>query len=91
MPGVNERAVRTALRATTRGPESKALEVLVLSLARQVDESGPNGPSARLGALYLSALRQLSRQSLARSTPATGTVGQLRATRLRAVPGEGRP
>lgn len=42
-------------------PSHQPLVELVRALARQVDASGTGGPSARLGAAYLSALKDLSR------------------------------
>lgn len=61
MAGTHERAVNAAVRAANLGTEHKPLAVLLVSLARQMDAAGPAGPSARLGALYLSALRQFGK------------------------------
>ena len=73
MSSVNISAVEKAIKAAdppvsaTFGP----LVELVRGLARQVDASGAEGPSARLAAAYLSALRSFGKVAVAAPTDTT--------------------
>ncbi len=55
---------------------------LCRTLSDQVDEAGEDGPSSRLAAAYLSALKDLSRAlAQPRKEESTGKLAELRAAR----------
>ena len=67
MSSVNLSAVQAAIKAAETGIPAAygPLMELVKALARQVDASGAEGPSARLAAAYLSALRSFGKVAVA--------------------------
>ncbi len=72
-----ERSIATGNRALT-GAHAALLE-LVRTLADQVDAAGPEGPSSRLAAAYLSALKDLARALNAERKPQqVGKLAELR-------------
>ena len=72
MSSVNLSAVQAAIKAAETGIPAAygPLMELVKALARQVDASGAEGPSARLAAAYLSALRSFGKVAVAAPTDA---------------------
>jgi hypothetical protein len=90
MSTVNVNAVETAIKAAgTAIPAAYGpLVELVRALARQMDESGSEGPSARLAAAYLSALKDFSKIAVTTSAGAAkplDLVEEFRKEHLRAV------
>ena len=88
---VNVDAVEAAVRAAAPGiaPAYLPLVELTKTLARQVDDSGAEGPSARLAAAYLSALRSFGKVAVAAPADATkprDPLKEFQATYLHRVP-----
>ena len=69
---VNVDAVEAAIKAAGPGIQDAYLPLLQLvrALAGQVDTAGAEGPSARLSAVYLSALRTFGKVAVAAPTDA---------------------
>jgi hypothetical protein len=67
MSSVNVDAVEEAIESAGTGIPAAygPLVELVLALARQMDTSGAEGPSARLAAAYLSALKDFGKIAVA--------------------------
>lgn len=82
----HQRAVASAVRSG-EGVLTAAhapLVELCKVLAVQMDAAGPDGPSARLAAAYLSALKDLTRALSGLRTPSTTSkLARLRAVRLK--------
>ncbi len=74
-----ERAIEGGRRCLTEANEP--LLELCRTLAVQVDEAGEDGPSSRLAAAYLSALKDLSRALAQPRKEPTGKLAELRAAR----------
>lgn len=73
-----ERSIKAGAGVLTA--KHAALLELCRTLARQVDDAGPDGPSTRLAAAYLSALKDLGRVLATSEQPvAGGKLSQLRA------------
>ena len=91
MSSVNLSAVQAAIKAAETGIPAAygPLMELVKALARQVDASGAEGPSARLAAAYLSALRSFGKVAVAAPTHTTkprDPLKEFQATWLHAIP-----
>ena len=91
MSSVNITAFEKAIKAAWPSVPVVYLPLLQLirALAHQVDASGAEGPSARLSASYLSALKDFARAVVA--TPPVAAklrdpLEEFRATHLHAVP-----
>lgn len=81
-------AVRRAVRAAnlSANPANLPLVELCVTLARQVDDSGPEGPGTRLSAAYLSALKDLTRACEHAPGRAGPVVSELDAWRTQHTP-----
>ncbi len=85
---VHRDAVERSIATGALTDAHAALLELVRTLADQVDAAGPDGPSSRLAAAYLSALKDLTRALNGERKPTTG--GKLAELRRGAARG-GRP
>ncbi len=74
-----ERAIHAGRRSLTE--ENAPLLELCRALSDQVDEAGEKGPSSRLAAAYLSALKDLARALAQPRKELTGKLAELRAAR----------
>lgn len=84
MSSVNITAVEKAITGAGTGIPAAygPLVELVRALARQMDESGADGPSARLSAAYLSALKDFGKVAVAAHAAAEKPVDALEQFRM---------
>lgn len=92
MSSVNITAAEKAIKDAGTGIPAAygPLMELVRALARRMDESGTDGPSARLAAAYLSALKDFGKIAVAAPAAAVkprDALEEFRATYLQAVLG----